>query len=98
VSENSWTSDNTTTWIGHINRQVEIPRRKSALILNLGVQNSATIHGYHTVTDFSDTHCCMNYEFPTHTFLHQLIHLQELRKRDHALWQSNIAATSRFCR
>jgi hypothetical protein len=52
VSENSWTSDNTTTWIGHINRQVEIPRRKSALILNLGVQNSATIHGYHIVTDF----------------------------------------------
>jgi hypothetical protein len=44
----------------NINRQVEIPRRKSALILNLGVQNSATIHGYHTVTDFSDTHCCMN--------------------------------------
>ncbi len=35
-----------------INRQAEIPWTKSALILNLDVQNSATIHAYRTATDF----------------------------------------------
>ena len=46
------TSDNTTTGIGFINRWPETHRRLLAVILELNAQNSVTIHGYHTATDF----------------------------------------------